>query len=109
MSGGVSRRHRCGGVNLVDLSNPPLLANTPINQRAAVRPLGESVRWCVTQAGTPPPDDFATVWSAPVVSDPASGIAIFSVTAPANPAPILHVALAKNIRNRTHAILPAIA
>jgi hypothetical protein len=108
MSAGPSRRHRCGGINLVDLSNPPLLANTPINQRAAVRPLGEAVRWCVTQAGTPPPPDFSSVWSAPVVSDPASGIAIFSVNVPANPAPILHVALNKNISNRTHAILQPI-
>jgi hypothetical protein len=108
MSAGVSRRHRCGGINLVDLPNPTVLANTPFSFRAAVRPLGEAVRWCVTQAGTPPPPDFSSVWSAPVVSDPASGIASWTLNVPANPAPILHVALAKNIYNRTHAILQPI-
>lgn len=108
MSAGVGRRHRCGGINLVDLSIPVIPAATPTFVRAAVRPLGESIYWCITPAGTPPPDDFLSVWNGPVVSVPASGQATFSVTSAAMPAPVLHVALAKNIRNRTHAILQPI-
>ena len=108
MTAGVGRRHRCGGVNVVDYAIPAILAATPVMLSAAVRPLGEAVRWCILPAGTPPPDDFATVWSAPVVSEPANGRAQFSVTVAAMPVPILHVALNKNIRNRTHAILPAV-
>jgi hypothetical protein len=108
MSAGVSRRHRCGGINLVDYAMPVILAATPVMLSAAVRPLGAAVRWCILAAGTPPPDDFATVWSAPVVSDPANGRAQFSVTVAVMPAPVLHVALDKNIRNRSHALLAAV-
>jgi hypothetical protein len=47
MSAGPSRRHRCGGISLVDYATPVILAATPVMLSAAVRPLGESIRWCI--------------------------------------------------------------
>jgi hypothetical protein len=108
MSAGVSRRHRCGGVNLTDLPQPLIAAAVPTGLVAAVRPLGAAARWCILPQGTPPPDDFATVWSAAIASD-ATGKISTIVTIAAMPSPVLHVALDKNIKVRSHAFLPAIA